>query len=603
VNCRAVLKNHCLLAGDVFIIEDNDEGWLSLKDGEVDKDLKGARRKPAAARRNRSLSPEEVELQGAIEAILDSQSPKKLVIAGPGTGKTSLFKKILKLTPGNSDQRVVLTFINNLRNDLENDLGDLAQVFTLHSFCLSALYRNAKLRGSLSSSFRCFPGLASLIANDWKVIEKSEAPHFVGEMRSLAQNNNIKFYLDRGNYYDAVDFDDSVFRAYKGFESRHVMPSTYALVLIDEYQDFNRLEAGIIDNLSKESPILIAGDDDQALYSQLRDASWDHIRFLNKAGEYEVHKLPFCMRCPKVVVEAVGDILTKAQELRRLEGRIDKPFKHFPLAKGVDSAKYPKIANVRTSVQSMSVNYMGRFIAREIAAIPEDEVTEAREGAYPVALVIVARPYRNQIIQYLEAKGFSIDTRAESRNAIERDIGLSILKEDLDSNLGWRIILHIDQPSFIGEAIAASADCATRLVDTIPTDYREIIMAEVDAYEKSAEREVSRRGEELDSETSPPPVRVTSFEGAKGLSAQHVFIVGLHDGELPRNPTLIKDIEICKFIVGLTRTRKKCTLIHTGHFGDNWMSRSSFISWINDEKLDNITVDRAFWDSIEPSDR
>jgi superfamily I DNA/RNA helicase len=548
--------------------------------------------------KNEMLSPEEAELQSAIEAVLASPSRKKLVIAGPGAGKTTLFKKMLKLAPGNPDQRVVLTFINNLKNDLEDDLGDLAQVFTLHSFCLGALYRNAKLREPLSSNFRCFPGLAHIIADDWKAIKSSEPPHFVGEMRSLSKDNNLKFYLDRGNYYDAVDFDDSVYRAYRGLSSGRVMLGAYDLVLIDEYQDFNRLEAGIIDNLSMESPILIAGDDDQALYSQLRDASWDHIRLLSKAGEYEVHKLPFCMRCPKVVVEAVGDILTEAQELRRLKGRIDKPFKHFPLVKGADSAKYPKIANVRTSVQSKKANYMGRFIAQEIAAISEDEVLEALEDSYPVALVIVAKPYRDQIIQYLETEGFPIDIRADSGNTIERDMGLSILKEDWDSNLGWRIMLHVDKPTFIGAAVAASADCAKRLGDTIPTDYKESIMAEVDAYEKSAKKVVAKSSEEPASETSLQSVRVTSFEGAKGLSAQHVFIAGLHDGELPRKPTSIKDIEICKFIVGLTRTRKKCTLIHTRHFGTNWMSPSSFISWIHDDKIDHITVDKTFWKTV-----
>ena len=121
-------------------------------------------------------------------------------------------------------------------------------------------------------------------------------------------------------------------------------PRATTLVLIDEYQDFNALEAGVIDALAERSPILIAGDDDQALYSQLRDASWDHIRLLSKAGEYEVFKLPFCMRCPKVIVDAVNDVLTKAEELHRLEGRIEKPYKHFPPVKGADSAKYPKIA-------------------------------------------------------------------------------------------------------------------------------------------------------------------------------------------------------------------------------------------------------------------
>jgi len=88
---------------------------------------------------------------------------------------------------------------------------------------------------------------------------------------------------------------------------------------------------------------------------------------------------------------------------------------------------------------------------------------------------------------------------------------------------------------------------------------------------------------------------VTSFEGAKGLSAQHVFIAGLHDGEIPRKPDRVQDLEICKFVVGLTRTRKKCSLIYTRHFAGQWKSPSSFISWINRRRLEPIKVDAAYW--------
>ncbi|MCR4304662.1 MAG: AAA family ATPase [Gallionella sp.] len=538
------------------------------------------------------MSAEEAELRAAIEAVLQSPSRKKLVIAGPGTGKTTLFKQMLELASGEPDQRIVLTFINNLKDDLEKELEGQAQVFTLHSYCLGLLHRNPALRGSLSPDFRCCPGLASLIADDWELINSSEAPQFVGEMRSLAEENHLHFYLARGHYYDAVDFDDSVYRAFDGLSSGRAAPDIYVLVLIDEYQDFNALEAGVIGVLGERNPILIVGDDDQALYSQLRDASWDHIRLLSKNDEFEVFELPFCMRCPKVVVEAVADIIVEARKLHRLEGRIDKPYKYFPPAKGADSAKYPKIANVETSVQRKNVNYMGRYIAQAIAEIPQDEVEAAARGGYPAALVIVAKPYRDQIIGYLESAGYSVSTRRESGSAIDREMGLSILKEKPDSNLGWRIVLDADRPPFLRDVIVRTAEGTERLVDAVPGEYRDTVLAQVDAYEPPP---LDEGGEEPPAPDEKPPVRVTSFEGAKGLSAQHVFIAGLHDGELPHDPAGIKDLEICKFVVGLTRTRKKCTLIHTRRFGDSWKSPSSFISWIDDTRLDFIKIDKTYW--------
>lgn len=535
-----------------------------------------------------NLSAEEIELRSAIDKIMESDSPKKLVIAGPGTGKTTLFKRILESVPGGEDQRLVLTFINNLRDDLAKDLEGLARALTLHSYCMGLLYKYDSLREGLSDHFRCCPGLAHLVAKDWELITPDKAPQFVGEMRSLAEENHLDFYLARANYYDAVDFDDSVYRAYVGLASGAAAVDAYELVLIDEYQDFNAMEASVIRLLGTHSPLVIAGDDDQALYSQLRDASWDYIRELSLDDEFEVFELPFCMRCPKVVVEAVNDIIKKARELHRLEGRIDKPYKHFPPAKGEDSAKYPKILDVRTSVQKKACNYMGRYVAEAIAEIPQDEIEAAVQGGYPAALVIVAKPYREQIIEYLEGAGFTVDTKSDAESGIDRVAGLSILKQDEASNLGWRIVLGADRPTFSAEVIRRVIESGERLVDLIPEEYRNEILAEVASQPEEPE-------EEPETEVDHLSVKVTSFEGAKGLSAQHVFIAGLHDGEIPHDSSAIQDLEICKFVVGLTRTRKSCTLIHTGRFGASRKQPSIFISWIDSSRIESCAVNKDTW--------
>lgn len=142
------------------------------------------------------------------------------------------------------------------------------------------------------------------------------------------------------------------------------------------------------------------------------------------------------------------------------------------------------------------------------------------------------------------------------------------------------------------DALVSTLDGNTRLVDVIPADYRKRVLSEVEAYEPD---EGAEAGEEATTATDVPVVMVTSFEGAKGLSAQHVYIAGLHDGELPHDPASIKDLEVCKFVVGLTRTRKKCTLMNTRNFAGNRKNRSSFISWIDPDRLDFIKVDAQYW--------
>jgi ATP-dependent DNA helicase UvrD/PcrA len=126
----------------------------------------------------------EQELSDALARVLASQSQKKLVVAGPGAGKTTLFRKLLDQADGDASQRLVLTFINNLKADLDRSLGDVADVFTLHGYCQHLLHRYAGLRNGLTADFVCYPGLVSLIKKDWQWLEnKSDAPKFVELMR------------------------------------------------------------------------------------------------------------------------------------------------------------------------------------------------------------------------------------------------------------------------------------------------------------------------------------------------------------------------------------------------------------------------------------
>src|SRR5581483_6282162 len=138
-------------------------------------------------------------------------------------------------------------------------------------------------------------GLVSLIKGDRSWLQGSKAPEFVSLMRDLTLTpEQESFYLDRANYYDAVDFDDSVYRIRRRLVADASLIPEYELVLIDEFQDFNKMEAAVIDLLAEKSAIVVAGDDDQALYSQLRGASWDHIRARYASGNYEIFELPFC---------------------------------------------------------------------------------------------------------------------------------------------------------------------------------------------------------------------------------------------------------------------------------------------------------------------
>lgn len=531
----------------------------------------------------------ESQLKQAIDQILRSNSRRKLIVAGPGTGKTTLFRALLESSAGDQKSRLVLTFLNNLKIDLERNLSHLARVYTLHGYCQLLLKRHSDLRNGLTDDFLCFPRMASLIKTDWEYLREEPSPQFIPLMRNLAVGEEPAFYLERGNYYDSVDFDDSVYRTYLVLKTIPSLVRGYDLVLIDEYQDFNRMEASFIELLAEQNSIVVAGDDDQALYSQLRNASWEHIRSLYNSGDYEVFPLPFCMRCPEVIVEAVNDIVLKARQEKKLEGRIDKPYRHYEPVKGVDSRHYPKIALVASTVQRLNANYFGRYIADAIKHIPEEEIKEANDKGDPVVLIIGTKPYRRQIEAYLVEAGYTIDTGRDHEESLERAQALAILKENPNSNLGWRVVLEFEKPKLAAACISNAMSRNVALVEVVPPALRKSVLDDAASWtEKDQEGDKNQEAEGL-------TIKVTSFEGAKGLSAQHVFIVGLHDGDLPRDANKIQDIEVCRFVVGLTRTKKKCSLLVTKRFADAWKRPSRFISWIKRERYEFISIDASYW--------
>ena len=71
------------------------------------------------------------------KAVLSSCCAKKIIVAGPGTGKSFLFQLICKDMQKNGKGRILaLSFINELVDNLAKDLYKMAEVKTLHSFAL-----------------------------------------------------------------------------------------------------------------------------------------------------------------------------------------------------------------------------------------------------------------------------------------------------------------------------------------------------------------------------------------------------------------------------------------------------------------------------------
>ena len=268
-------------------------------------------------------------------AIINSSSEKKIVVAGPGTGKTYLFKRILE----GKTNALTLTFVRALVEELSLELFGKSEVKTLHGFALSKLYAK-------SSKVKLFPKLPIIIKEDAKIL-LGEVVDFEYMFHNRDDGNELlKFYKKRKDYYgEFYGFSDIIFALVKYLEDERELIPEYDFVLVDEFQDFNLLEISLINLLSEKSPILLAGDDDQALYGG-KSASASHIRekFSDNCLEYESFTLPYCRRCTRVIVGAVNDIIRSAHENGLLQDRIKKKYIYYDEPnKDVESDKYPKI--------------------------------------------------------------------------------------------------------------------------------------------------------------------------------------------------------------------------------------------------------------------
>jgi len=536
----------------------------------------------------------ETEREKYTDAILNSDSRKKIIIAGPGTGKSFLFQQICEDSCKDDKAKIlVLSFINELVDDLVKDLHKykIAEVRTLHSFALSQL--NYK---------KFFLDLGAVIEEDYRIINNKEVNFNKIFCNFSRQKKSLDFYSKRRTYYDYLSPNCSVHVLVRYFEEDESEIPLYSQILIDEFQDFNKLEARLIDLLSKKSPILIVGDDDQSLYSSFRYADLDEIRSKNKLQEYTSFELPFCSRCTEVIMNSFNSVINKAKEKGFLGKRVDKQYKYFP-SKDKDkmSSENSKIL-VKKKVYQKSVAYN---IEQEINKFFDSEDKEAS-----VLIICSLKKQINDLEKRLCEKGFrniQIPRTVKKRELID---GLNLLLKDKECNLGWRVVSkYIFKDKFkdvikksyvegkqmkfkdllgpkdrkyvrsiltimrkIRRKEEVSNDDYDKIFNCFNYDMRKIVIQELESDLKvnSIQKKVYR----------DMPIRITSILGSKGLTNDYVFLVNFDDKYiLDDGGKKITDENICKFLVALTRAKRR-VYIYTG---ENKLP--TFISWIDEKYI------------------
>ena len=270
--------------------------------------------------------------------IASSANARVRVVAGPGTGKSFAMKRrVARLLENGVDASAILpvTFTRVAAEDLHRELigmgvpgcDDLEGV-TLHSLALRMLMRNHVLgaTGRVPRALNMFE-LEPLICD---LMGAHGGKKHVKELRMAYEAAWARLQHQQPGY--ALGAEDAAFQAdllswlrfHEAMLIGEVIPQLhqyldanpaaaerqeFAYILVDEYQDLNRAEQGVIELLSDAAEVCIVGDDDQSIYS-FKHAHPDGIReWLNANVGADDLGLDDCRRCPTRVVEMANSLI------------------------------------------------------------------------------------------------------------------------------------------------------------------------------------------------------------------------------------------------------------------------------------------------------
>jgi len=283
------------------------------------------------------------------EAVTYVEGPL-LVYAGAGSGKTKVITyKIaylidaIKILPS---QILAVTFTNKAAQEMKErtekiineEIKDL-YIGTFHSICARILRKEIKLIG-FDSNFSILDEDDSMnvikeIMKDLNIDPKYVNPYEIKDRISKAKMNLInaeEFEKAKGDYFEdivskvynryektlrtnnSLDFDDLIFFTIQILNENpqvlHYYQTKFRHILVDEYQDVNKMQYEFIKLLSlKTRKFSLVGDDDQSIYS-FRGASAEFMqKIFEDFPEIKEVKLEKNYRSPQEVLDVANKLI------------------------------------------------------------------------------------------------------------------------------------------------------------------------------------------------------------------------------------------------------------------------------------------------------
>src|SRR5690606_28694434 len=114
---------------------------------------------------------------------------------------------------------------------------------------------------------------------------------------------------------NGIDFDDQklrpLIRLREDDALREQIQSLHDEVIVDEFQDINRLDSELIELIAEKATLVVTGDDDQAIYG-FRGASAAYLINPKSAfnRDFTHYELSINYRCAPKIIDAAGKVIT-----------------------------------------------------------------------------------------------------------------------------------------------------------------------------------------------------------------------------------------------------------------------------------------------------
>jgi DNA helicase II / ATP-dependent DNA helicase PcrA len=389
--------------------------------------------------------------------IVSCGNARVRVVAGPGTGKSFAMKRrVARLLESGVIASSILpvTFTRVAAEDLHRELVGMnvagcneLEGRTLHSLAFKVLMSEHALGATGRTArplneFEIQPLLEDLSGNNggkrnvkkrikafeaaWARLQSDEPGYIQSEEDTALQSDLIEWLV----FHQSMLIGEAIPLIYRYLRNNPAAPicGQFSHILVDEYQDLNKAEQGVLELLAANAHLCIVGDDDQSVYS-FKHAHPDGIRqwLITNAGAADLELIE-CRRCPTRIVAMANSLIAHNQ---------DRP---------VPRALNPRQQNGPGDVDIVQYNTLGDEVGGVVGII-RDLVAG---GTPPGDILVLAQRSVIGTPIYEALVGFEVPTRsyyAESElDAEEAQIQFALLKLYVDREdrvaLRWLLGLH-----------------------------------------------------------------------------------------------------------------------------------------------------------------